>query len=385
MTRLIVVIPTVRTVCLDYLRPLIDDGARFIVVNDDEETTCVRHPSFSTFSVADRTRMLGRLERAIPSHTGACRDFGLLLARYEADPGDVIVALDDDCRVGDDFPDAARSALLSSKSRRMVRDTARHFNVLDLYRPRIAGLFPRGFPYSARVGYRSPGFSSTTNRLPSFNVGLWRHVFDVNAIDKAVDPAYTHPSARLREDSVALPSGVLISVCSMNMQMSPEVVPAAYQLPMHVPVMKGHVIDRFGDIWGGFVLKRLMDVNGDLMTVGAPLVDHLKEGAWARNAWQEHLAHLVNDEFVELLTATTADFAPDSYSNHLGRLAEELRRRAAETSPILRTYLNELLPCLEAWIRALEKFSPSTTSAVSAGPTRAGLAPETAGASSSLA
>lgn len=172
-----------------------------------------------------------------------------------------------------------------------------------------------------------------TNRRPTFNLGMWRHVFDVNAIDKAAGLPYVHPRAELAETSVALPPGVFVSVCSMNMQMSPAVVPAAYQFPMHVPILDGHVIDRFGDIWGGFVLKRLMDVNGDLMTVGEPLIDHLKEGAWARNAWQEHLAHLVNDEFVAMLVSATVDFRPDTYCNHLARLAEEFRRAAEVASP----------------------------------------------------
>ena len=69
---------------------------------------------------------------------------------------------------------------------------------------------------------------------------------------------------------MALPPGVFVSVCSMNMLMSPAVVPAAYQFPMHVPILDGHMVEWFGHIWGGFVLKRLMDVSGDLMTVGEP-------------------------------------------------------------------------------------------------------------------
>ena len=154
----------------------------------------------------------------------------------------------------------------------------------------------------------------------------------MNAIDKAAGYPYVHARAELAETSIALARRVHV-LCSMNMQMSPAVVPAAYQFPMHVPILDGHVIDRFGDIWGGFVLKRLMDVNGDLMTVGELLIDHLKEGAWARNAWQEHLAHLVNDEFVAMLVSATVDFRPDTYCNHLARLAEEFRRAAEVASP----------------------------------------------------
>ena len=49
----------------------------------------------------------------------------------------------------------------------------------------------------------------------------------------------------------------------MNMHFRREVLPATYQLPMHVPVLPDEVIDRYGDIWGGFVLKMLIDIKGD--------------------------------------------------------------------------------------------------------------------------
>jgi hypothetical protein len=87
----------------------------------------------------------------------------------------------------------------------------------------------------------------------------------------------------------------------MNMQFRREVLPAVYQLPMHVPVLPHWVIDRYGDIWGGFILKTLMDIRGDTMVVGEPMIHHLKEGNFRRNIWQEHVCHLVNDEFIALL------------------------------------------------------------------------------------
>ena len=59
MTKLIVVVPTARSVDLNYLRPLIDDGAQFIIVNDSEQSIHIRHPNFSVYSLADRRRISG--------------------------------------------------------------------------------------------------------------------------------------------------------------------------------------------------------------------------------------------------------------------------------------------------------------------------------------
>ena len=115
------------------------------------------------------------------------------------------------------------------------------------------------------------------------------------AIDKIRGPEYIHPEAELKHPSVIVESSMLISVCSMNMQFRRELIPVVYQFPMHVEVMPGWVIDRYGDIWGGFVLKTLMDLKGDAMAVGEPMIRHLKEGDYLRNIWQEHICHLVNE------------------------------------------------------------------------------------------
>lgn len=46
-----------------------------------------------------------------------------------------------------------------------------------------------------------------------------------------------HPNAKLKVPSVIVENEKLISVCSMNMQFRRELIPAVYQLPMHVEVM----------------------------------------------------------------------------------------------------------------------------------------------------
>jgi hypothetical protein len=93
----------------------------------------------------------------------------------------------------------------------------------------------------------------------------------------------------------------------MNMQFRREMIPAVYQLPMHVPVMPHWVIDRYGDIWGGFILKLLMDIKGDAMAAGGPMIRHMKEGNFQRNIWQENICHMLNDEFIAILPADKSD------------------------------------------------------------------------------
>lgn len=350
---MIVVIPSNRSIRLDYLAPLIDAGARFIVVDDSEGSITMDHPQFRVYSWQDRRKMLGRHDPFFPRRNGACRDFGFYVAWKESDPGEVIIALDDDCRVARPDFAAQVEAALSAAPRPVVSADGRHLNILDLYEDMPPALFPRGFPYSARAGHQGLRLGAAEARTVAFSLGLWTNVFDVNAIDKIKGPAYIHPDARLTHPSVIVAPSHWVSVCSMNMQFRREVLPAVYQLPMHVETMPGWVIDRYGDIWGGFILKMLMDLAGDAMAVGEPMIDHMKEGDYLRNIWQEHTAHLVNDEMIALIAHAGTVIRPAGYVDMMGELAGIVTRAAEDASAMLKPYLRHLGPCLESWATVL--------------------------------
>jgi hypothetical protein len=299
--------------------------------------------------------MLGSDVAAIPRRNGACRDFGFYIAWRESDPGEILIALDDDEVVEEDDFGLRVEWTLSDAQRPMAAGAGRHFNSFDCYRNIEENLFPRGFPYSERARYEKWRLDGTSSGTIAFNLGLWREIFDVNAIDKLRGPAYRYPDAELHHDSVVVPNGALISVCAGNMQFRREVIPAVYQLPMHVEVMPGWVIDRYGDIWGGFILKTLMDVKGDLMAVGGPMIRHLKEGSYERNIWQEHLCHLVNDEFISILERAREEIEPAGYLTMMEHMADILDRERHGCSHILRRYLDVQVPALKAWNRILKR------------------------------
>ena len=349
---MIVIIPTARSIAFEYLQPLIEKGTRFIVVDDSEGSVTIDHPQFQVYNWGHQQKMLGRDAVAIPRRNGACRDFGFYVAWRESDPGEIIVALDDDVRVNGEFGSAVVTTL-SDFARPVANGKGLHFNVLDCYRNIEDNLYPRGFPYSHRADYEKWTFGSASSGEVTFNLGLWTEIFDVNAIDKLKGPRYRYPGAQLHHQSAVVPNGALISVCSMNMQFRRELIPAAYQLPMHVEVMPGWVIDRYGDIWGGFILKILMDLKRELMAVGAPMVRHLKEGSYERNIWQEHTAHLVNDEFVSLIRHASREIEPADYLTMMMHMADILARKREKCGVLLRRYLDIQIPAMKAWTRIL--------------------------------
>jgi hypothetical protein len=323
-------------------------------VDDTPGSIRVDHPQFEVYAWPDRARLMGRHEAAVPRGNGACRNLGFFIAWKEGEQDEIVVALDDDCAVESPGFVTEVESLLGGGTRPVVSGSGRHFNIFDLYDdPGIRAQFPRGFPYSARVGYQ-PWTASRTRRAGiRMNIGLWRGVLDINGVDRIAAEKEEFPRAGLRTEGVVVPPGVLVSACSGSMQFSRDVVPAVYQLPMNVAILPGWTINRFGDIWGGFVLKTLMDRRGDSMSVGRPLVHHARVGPAPRNARQEHLAQLVNEEFIELLERAAEEVRPRGYLDMMGDLREGLLRRTRAASPVLRVYLGELNRSLRAWIAAL--------------------------------
>jgi len=350
---MIVVIPSNREINLTYLTPLIEAGARFIIVDDSPGTIAIDPPGFKVFNWEDRKKLLGPLDDYFPRRNGACRNFGFLMAWKEAEDEEIIVAIDDDCKIdSSSFAQDVASAL-GKKDRPVFRGEGVHFNVLDLYKDIHRPLFPRGFPYSARLHHKPWNADGAINVRAEFNLGLWTDAFDINAIDKIRASKWIYPDAELQFDSVTVPKGALVSVCSMNMQFRRRMIPAVYQLPMHIEAMPGWVIDRYGDIWGGFILKMLMDRKGEAMAAGGPMIAHLKAGDQQRNTWQEHLCHMVNDEFIDLIGASVEVINPDSYSTMMSHLAAELASRAEDCSPLLGGYIRLVAASMKAWVQAL--------------------------------
>ncbi len=351
---MIVVIPSNRRIELEYIQPLLDSGSRVVVVDDSPGTVNVTHPSVSVYNWSRRKALLGRFDELYPRRNGACRDFGFYVAWKESDPGEIIIALDDDCEVTDaNFPSRVEQSLRPGL-RYVLAPRQKHVNILDMYHNISPDLFPRGFPYEYRRGYRKTHLSKEIcNKAPVFNLGLWTGAFDVNAVDKIAGPIWRHPDAALEKETAVAPSGSLISLCSMNMHFRREFIPAIFQLPMHVPILPNWVIDRYGDIWGGFIAKLLADRNDDVLSLGSPMITHHNAGDMQRNIWQEHMAHLVNCELIEIFVSAASSISGSTYLNMMGEFGAKLALLTATSSDLLRPYLVHLDRAIDNWCESL--------------------------------
>jgi hypothetical protein len=100
----------------------------------------------------------------------------------------------------------------------------------------------------------------------------------------------------------------------MNVQLSAELIPAFYQPPDYT-LPGGHIIRRHDDVWSFMVLKTLMDIKGDIATVGEPIIWHRKEGDRLKEALAEHGSNLIQAYLYQTIREAAANIKPDTYAN----------------------------------------------------------------------
>ena len=196
---------------------------------------------------------------------------------------DVIATIDDDCYpAGDAFMRSHLDALFQTP--RWVTSAM--------------NMTARGVPYRNRGQLQSV----------HVNAGLWRTVGDYDAPHSLVLGADLQPF-----DPVAHPRiiarGQYVPVSTMNVAFRREALPL-----MYLPLMgQGQPYDRFDDIWGGVILKKVCDHLGWHVSVGRPVVDHHRASNPFRNLVKEAAGIERNETFwgdvdaVTLHASTPAD------------------------------------------------------------------------------
>jgi len=285
-----------------------------IIVVDDSDGTIDRtsRKNVRFFDYAAQRAVMGDHYPAIPHKAAATRNFGHYLAYREG--FDVIFALDYDCRPGAGW----------------LHD---HLAQLDTVQDALAlagewinsieapGFYARGFPYE----YRNKEAGRVTETLVSgevkLNMGVWRNVLDLNGIDKIHRDVPAEPGLRGPHNYVALGN---IPVCGMNVAFRAELTPAYYFLPD--VWIDGWQLSRHDDIWGGYILKKLMDRRGDLFSYGRPIVDHTKQSDLNRVMVIEHYMHLMAREFYEIVDQAAERVLADGYAAMFAHFTEEYQR-----------------------------------------------------------
>ena len=291
-----------------------------IIVIDDSDGKLAPPPRKNVryFDYAAQERIMGPHYVAQSHKSAATRNFGHYLAYKEG--FDTIIALDYDCRTRagwlqthlDSLGPVADAPALSGAWINSVEQP---------------GLYARGYPYEYRNDEASAVRETTATGVVKVNMGVWDNVLDLNGIDKVQREVPADPGLRGDRNMIALGN---IPVCGMNTAFSAELTPAYFFLPDLW--IDGWQLSRHDDIWGGYVLKKLMDKRADLFSYGRPIVEHTRQSNLNRVMVFEHYMHLMAREFFAAADEAAERVAAGPYREMFAQFTEEYLRAVERSS-----------------------------------------------------
>jgi Reversibly glycosylated polypeptide len=295
----VVVVPSAREASLaGFLaawREELADATVLVVEDGPQRSFSVAGANVEHLAWCDIEQQLGDAAWVIPRGSGCVRSFGCWVAQRMAP--EMIVALDDDTR-----PDPAHPGFLAAHWARLqhASDPA-WVSTLD-------AASPRGLPY----------YTTSREAAVVLNHGLWTGVPDFDAATQLLS-SRVEISGEWSDQTI--PRGSYFPMCSMNIAWRPEFTAAMYFL-----LMGGdYPFDRFGDIWGGVLAKRIADHLGFAVNSGSPSILHERASNVFVNLAKESRGLAANETFWRAVDSVvlSADTVPDAYAQLADRLPLE--------------------------------------------------------------
>src|SRR3989338_6910367 len=215
-------------------------------------------------------------------------------------------------------------------------------------------LYPRGYPYSC-MG-ESVKISEKTVRNVPISQGLWTNVPDLDAVRILMGGDLNGQSSTKtgKDDflgAFASQKGNYLTICSINLAIKKEVIPAFYQLPMDDNPWK---IGRFDDIWSGVFVKKACDLMNHDVVPGMPLCIHNKA---PRNTFKDLNAEAPALDINENLWKIVENIEYDSkdYYGIYREMAEGILK--SKCSCINADFLPYMASKMLEWLRCVDKLS----------------------------
>ena len=289
----------------------------------------------------------------LPWNSDVRRNIGYL---YAARLGaDIIISIDDDNLAIDDEPFIGDHSIVNTKPTCATVHSANHwFNVCQLLDVnRHEPIYPRGYPVS-KMRNDSWEWDVQNERVVVANSGLWTHAPDVDAMTNLVlRPASRGKAFAIRH--LILAPGTYSPLNSQNTAFARRALPAMFFWPQKF-TYNGMQVDRYGDIWMGFVMHRAALAMGEAITYGSPLVAHVRNSHnYLRDLQAEVGGMAMNENIAEWIRGTSTDDC-DTYSQICAEIMERVCTAGATTYPECAPYFGRLKQQSDWWLEACARI-----------------------------
>ena len=232
------------------------------------KTFCDSIPNCQFLGAAAQEEYLSRFPRLrdeLPYNTPGRRNVALLLA-YEQG-ADVVITLDDD-NLATDYDAIGDHSIVGKASNQWLHSSSTGwFNVCEMLDEKNdVEFYHRGYPPQRKW---KPGFLSIRSAFKKVvvNAGLWTGDPDTDAITRLERPLHVTGFKANLSDRIALAPGTWCPFNCQNTALAREVIPAYFLSP---------AIGRHDDIFAGYIINRIAEHFGDIITFGRPLALHAR-------------------------------------------------------------------------------------------------------------
>ena len=203
--------------------------------------------------------------------------------------------------------------------------------------------YHRGFPMSKRFVNTEQTEGRRAGRIV-VNVGMWLGDPDVDTWLRMTLPV--EAKRWTAGEDFVLGQGTWAPFNSQQTAIARDVLPAYFLNPN---------AGRYDDIWGSYILHRIANHLGDLVSYGSPIVSHLQKRSLAslwRDIEDERMGTLLTDEFVKLLRASK--LRSQTYEECCTEIADSLSAELdrSKLAPSQQAYLREYVHGMRVWLGA---------------------------------
>jgi hypothetical protein len=295
-------------------------------------------------------KKFGAFSTLVPYNSDNRRNIGYLMALESGD--EILLSIDDDnyC-IGETYK---TSSIVCEDAVTLpaVHSSNGWFNFCEMLdiKPDCR-FYPRGFPYHKR--HQDPKINFTKETGPvRMNVGLWLQEPDLDAIAWLAAPVRANG---FKGESYLLGDDTWGPINTQNTALHRDLITSYYFVRMGYP-LSGMPIDRYGDIFSGYLSQACVRHMGHRIRVGTPVADHKRNSHnYLRDLTGELACILTLEPFTEWLH--DLKLQGGTYSETYLSLADAIDNQVQHFSGQIwtdatRGYFHQMTYCMRQWVKA---------------------------------
>ena len=266
----------------------------------------------------------------LPYNNETRRNIGFLMALE--DGCELLISIDDDNFPTEDDFIGSHLTTGTRLPQQLIHEASGFHNVCEyLQITPDRHIFPRGYPFKLRGAWNKPQRQEAPESgTIGVTAGLWLSAPDIDAttwLNGTVES-----TAYQGSNSQVLAQNTWTPINTQNTSVVRELLPAYLCIPMGWD-LPGGIIQRYGDIWGGYFLQALIQNSTYHVAFGRPIVDH-------RRNPHDYLDDLRAEYWGMMLTDWLIEQLRDNFRPH----ADDMITRVEELADFMQCLAQGELP-----------------------------------------